>query len=313
MSALSFIIYLTTIASSILISVEVYKLKNKYKYEFLNLYLIYIIAFCIYTSITISAKIWFLHFFQQSYFLVVTLIITILVPVHLVSNAYLFLFFQNTVQKKVSKIQLVLLVSYQSIIFILYALAIPQTTLNHSDKTDIIKLAGFLDLLFITTIMIVFLINSLKTKEKAVKSFTAKLSVFFLLSFPVTLGLLEFTNIGFTLFSNPVSGYFFVMIVLFFINIPPVFLIRFHLKHNRFDLDSVYKKKVSSPLALANYNLTNREREIAALVAQGKTNSEIGDLLFISEKTVKNIITATYRKTGVKNRVQLSILFKDNF
>lgn len=313
MSAVSFVIYLATIASSVLISIRVYTLRKKYSYEFLNLYLIYIISFCIYTSITISAKIWFLHFFQQSYLLVVTLIVTLLIPVHLVSNTYLYLFFQNAVQRRVSKIQLVFLVFYQSIIFILYASAIPQTTLSNSEKTDVMTLAGFLDLLFIITIIIVFFVNARKTKEKALHAFTFKLSILFLLSFPVTLGLLEFTNIGFLLFSNPVNGYFFIMIVLFFINVPPVLFIHFHLKRNRFDLDSIYKRKASSPVALSRYNLTKRERDVAELVARGKTNSEIGDLLFISEKTVKNIITATYRKTGVKNRVQLSIVFKDNF
>jgi DNA-binding CsgD family transcriptional regulator len=53
------------------------------------------------------------------------------------------------------------------------------------------------------------------------------------------------------------------------------------------------------------YNLTNREQEIVAKLMYGKSNKEISDLLFVTEKTVKFHLTNIYKKTRVKSRMQL--------
>jgi DNA-binding NarL/FixJ family response regulator len=50
-------------------------------------------------------------------------------------------------------------------------------------------------------------------------------------------------------------------------------------------------------------SLTSREREIARLVAQGRTNAEIAAALFIAAGTVKNHLAAIQQKLGVRNRV----------
>lgn len=53
------------------------------------------------------------------------------------------------------------------------------------------------------------------------------------------------------------------------------------------------------------FDLTPREREIAALVAQGKTNAQIGRELWVSGETVKASLKTMFRKTGVSSRAQL--------
>lgn len=50
-------------------------------------------------------------------------------------------------------------------------------------------------------------------------------------------------------------------------------------------------------------NLTEREREILNLVANGYKNIEIGEFLGIASVTVEKILSNTYKKLGVKNRV----------
>jgi DNA-binding NarL/FixJ family response regulator len=53
--------------------------------------------------------------------------------------------------------------------------------------------------------------------------------------------------------------------------------------------------------------LTIREIEVIKLIAEGLTNKEIAQKLFISEKTVKNHITNILRKLGLRDRTQAAL------
>lgn len=53
--------------------------------------------------------------------------------------------------------------------------------------------------------------------------------------------------------------------------------------------------------------LSDRELEVARLVAQGRTNSEIGRTLFISAGTVKTHIANIQRKLSTRNRVGIAV------
>ncbi|GCD48093.1 response regulator [Streptomyces paromomycinus] len=54
--------------------------------------------------------------------------------------------------------------------------------------------------------------------------------------------------------------------------------------------------------------LSDREREILALVGEGLTNREIGKRLYLAEKTVKNNISRLLAKLGVERRVQAAVI-----
>ncbi|TMN21106.1 response regulator transcription factor [Lentibacillus cibarius] len=53
-----------------------------------------------------------------------------------------------------------------------------------------------------------------------------------------------------------------------------------------------------------NQLLTKREKEVFDLLVQDKTTKEIAQELFISEKTVRNHISNSMQKLGVKGRSQ---------
>ena len=61
----------------------------------------------------------------------------------------------------------------------------------------------------------------------------------------------------------------------------------------------------------SKHRLSKREQEIALLLLRGETNKSIEEKLFISVHTVKNHIYNIYRKLGVKNRLQLTNLYRD--
>lgn len=57
--------------------------------------------------------------------------------------------------------------------------------------------------------------------------------------------------------------------------------------------------------------LTARELEIANLVAKGKSNREISEILYITEGTVKNHVTKILDKLELRDRTQLALLIKE--
>jgi two-component system nitrate/nitrite response regulator NarL len=54
-------------------------------------------------------------------------------------------------------------------------------------------------------------------------------------------------------------------------------------------------------------SLTDREREVIALIAEGLKNKEIGKRLFISETTVTHHLSSIFSKLGVSDRLELVI------
>ena len=64
------------------------------------------------------------------------------------------------------------------------------------------------------------------------------------------------------------------------------------------------QKQTASPLD----ELTPRERGILESLAAGLSNKEIGEKLFLSEKTVKHYMTNILQKLQVRNRVEAALL-----
>jgi DNA-binding NarL/FixJ family response regulator len=60
------------------------------------------------------------------------------------------------------------------------------------------------------------------------------------------------------------------------------------------------------------HSLTPREQEIIQLIAQGASNREIAEALFVAEKTVKNRITNILSRLNLRDRTQLAIVALQN-
>jgi two-component system, NarL family, response regulator DevR len=54
--------------------------------------------------------------------------------------------------------------------------------------------------------------------------------------------------------------------------------------------------------------LTEQERKILALIAEGLTNRQIGERLFLAEKTIKNYVSSILSKLGLERRTQAAVL-----
>ncbi|MFH8255601.1 response regulator [Streptomyces roseolus] len=67
-----------------------------------------------------------------------------------------------------------------------------------------------------------------------------------------------------------------------------------------------YLDRVRSGAGLPERPVTEREEEILKLVAEGHTSKEIGDLLFISPKTVERHRANILQKLGLRDRLELT-------
>jgi two-component system nitrate/nitrite response regulator NarL len=59
-------------------------------------------------------------------------------------------------------------------------------------------------------------------------------------------------------------------------------------------------------------DLSKREEDILRLVAEGKSNKEVGRILELQEKTVKHYMTAILQKLHVRNRTEAALLARDH-
>ena len=75
-------------------------------------------------------------------------------------------------------------------------------------------------------------------------------------------------------------------------------------------LDSFPQEKPPLPHEAARHafgGLTAREREVAALIAQGKTSRQVADLLVVSERTAEVHVSNILGKLGFTSRAQIAV------
>lgn len=67
-------------------------------------------------------------------------------------------------------------------------------------------------------------------------------------------------------------------------------------------------ERAAEPARRLLASLSDREREVVALIGQGLSNAEIGGALHLSEATVKGYVSAVLGKIGAVNRVQAALV-----
>jgi DNA-binding NarL/FixJ family response regulator len=60
----------------------------------------------------------------------------------------------------------------------------------------------------------------------------------------------------------------------------------------------------------ARDELTEAERRVAELVAEGMPNREVAATLFVTVKTVEAALSRVYRKLGIRSRAELARRFR---
>lgn len=68
-------------------------------------------------------------------------------------------------------------------------------------------------------------------------------------------------------------------------------------------------EKPQNKKTLADYGISERESAVIELVAQGLSNKEIADRLFLGEGTVRNYLSVILNKLNLRDRTQLAVFY----
>ena len=100
-------------------------------------------------------------------------------------------------------------------------------------------------------------------------------------------------------------------LVFFSLNLPPLLMMRHYLYNHHIDQYLGTDLDFRVRQFYSRYRISNQEQNIIQLLFNGKSNREIGDLLFISTGTIKNYTSNIYKKIGVRDRNQLVNLIRN--
>jgi DNA-binding NarL/FixJ family response regulator len=78
------------------------------------------------------------------------------------------------------------------------------------------------------------------------------------------------------------------------------------------DILDFIRTQIHVPTGEVFAELTDREREVVALVAEGLNNEQIAQRLFIANGTVRNHISTILEKTGLEHRTQIAVSYYCN-
>ena len=188
--------------------------------------------------------------------------------------------------------------------FLAYGLLMRSMTINTNlylkNISQMIRISYYSIDVFITiAISLAFLINiSLASsfREKSFFRYFAFTAIFIVLIKAISLHFSE----------DYFLARIYFLLIYFSSSIPLILILKkysFVLAHNSIVFSA------SADQILEKYSITSREKEVIEEICKGKSNQQIADDLFISLQTVKDHIHSIFRKTEVKNRVQLVRMF----
>lgn len=307
--------FLSAFFSLLIISgIQIYwiiNLQKKFNHKFLSYFLFSIASSCVYGLINFGGKQLNSELFSSDIDIIVVnqIMTTIALPFLMLSFYFLLLFYTELRGGKCfGFIKIAFWVS-QLIAFGVY-IWIVSALLEQKDEFKDYYLFYYLSNTQLIVVLSIFLGNlflAQKVKAKKQKQFISVVILVDLACFLLTFILLE--KIDLSRYFSPVSFYTFISSIYFLTNFFTIWVVSHYLKTYSDLYLSVKSNSEKDLLKLESYNITDREKEIIELLISGLTNDEIAERLFISPQTVKNNLTTIYKKTNVRNRVELRNLF----
>ncbi|MDQ1351797.1 MAG: hypothetical protein QG657_2102 [Acidobacteriota bacterium] len=307
--------YFLSLAASVIMIVISHRLLKKYGYKFLNFYFLYVVFYYVYGFLTFTSRLILSRIFIEAPDMLNTasqVIGATALPVLFISLFFAMSWIRDLTGKRIPIRLKTIYWTVQSVLLaaFLYGVANLEKTNDFSLAGPIFEVISTLEILIILIILIQTYLYARSQTDVNRKRLAMNLAHMYLAGFALMVVFGKFIRIPFYIYPGELFFQVAVTILFFSLNIPPLLYLYFFLKKHHGEWVTHGPEPARLRDFYTRYDITGREEEIIDLLMEGKTNEEIGDELFISTKTVKNNISTIYKKTGVKNRVQLSNLLR---
>jgi DNA-binding CsgD family transcriptional regulator len=291
------------------------RLLKQYGYKFLNFYFLYVVFFYVYGFLNFTSRLILARIFTEAPDMLNTasqVIGATALPVLFISLFFAMSWIRDLTGKRIPIRLKTIYWTVQAVVLtaFLYGVANLAKTNDFSLAGPIFEVITTLELLIILLILLQTYFYARSQADVNRKRLAMNLGHMYLAGFALMAIFGKFIRIPFYIYPGELFFQVAVTVLFFSLNIPPLFYLYFFLKKHHGEWVTHGPEPAKLRDFYTRYAITGREEEIIDLLMEGKTNEEIGDELFISTKTVKNNISTIYKKTGVKNRVQLSNLLR---
>jgi len=308
------LIYFFLILLTLAVIFLAYKLWKKNHHRFLNFFFFYIVFFNIYGFLNFSGRSFALELYHGVEFDALTTILVIgsvTTPAFLISIYFLYAWIAELLEIRLTvwfktffwAVQVLIL----GFFFYIFFMFIRTKSMELIEPFSRILSYAVNAMIFAAVFFLLFgsvkVPNALRTRLSRNLGWIY-LFMFFLQAFFSHILMLPF-------YRNVILHDLFFSSLYFAINIPPLLYLHYFLKKHGFKIEVAPVPEEGLERFLTEFKITDREKEIIALLIEGLSNKEISKKLFISIKTVKNHVTNIYTKTRVRNRVQLSNLIRN--
>ena len=210
---------------------------------------------------------------------------------------------REKIPKWVTSVYLIMAFAFAGGLAIALKLSIEQTDL---DVVDNFYLGLRFFSLSVRLVVVAYaFLGAIKSYDRKQKRLIQILSVYYFFAF-------TFYSVIYAHMPIPVNIRFYLSpLVYVFLNIPPLFFLEKYSKQIFKDRLLTQNEKIDFEEIFSKYGLSKREQEIFFLMLEGKSNKEIGEMLFISIKTVKNHIYSIFQKFKVNSRLKLYVFIQN--
>jgi DNA-binding CsgD family transcriptional regulator len=313
-SAVIILIYFFLIILTFAVILLAYKLWKKNHHQFLNFFFYYIIFFNIYGFLNFSGRSFALELYHGVEFDALTTILVIgsvTTPAFLISIYFLYAWAAELLETRLTlwfkTVFWVIQVLFLGFFFYIFFIFIRTKSMELIVPFSRILSYAVNIMIFAAVFFLLF--GSAKVSNRLRKKLSRNLGWIYFLMFFLQVFFSHILMLPF--YSNIILHDLFFSTLYFAINIPPLLYLHHFLRKHGFKIEAVPVPQEGLESFIAEFKITDREKEIIALLIEGLSNKEISKKLFISIKTVKNHVTNIYTKTSVRNRVQLNNLIRN--
>ncbi len=285
-----------------------YQTHKTYKYPFLRPYMVFLIFFNISVLADLTANYFYTNLAGDTepsqYPLAIRIIAIFAYFFYIVVTYTLIQVTLALKDKKTSSRIKLFFAAGTTIVMVIYGIGIlilPQNTLL--SRLIIVEIFIMTTILVLTYLFLVrLLVYSKKLQDPNRSKIIKAFGIFYVSGYTLFFALTAF----------PESMRFISYLVLHLLfNLFPFLWIKQYLQ-KYWSVSPLEMDKVNLDEIYDRHGISQREREIAGLLMQGKSNKEIADSLYIAPNTVKNHIHSLFQKLQVRSRFQLMNYFLKN-